>query len=53
MLAAWSDITGAMIASLDRARPGDRSKPADRAKFLDELKIILSAYLDAKLVAVG
>jgi AcrR family transcriptional regulator len=51
MLAAWSDITGAMIASLDRARPGDRSKPADRAKFLDELKIILSAYLDAKLAA--
>ena len=51
MLAAWSDITGAMIASLDRARPGERSKPADRAKFLDELKIILSAYLDAKLAA--
>jgi AcrR family transcriptional regulator len=53
MLAAWSDITGAMIASLDRARPGDRSKPADRAKFLEELKIILSAYLDAKLAAAG
>jgi AcrR family transcriptional regulator len=53
MLAAWSDITGAMIASLDRARSGDRSKPADRAKFLDELKTILSAYLDAKLAASG
>lgn len=53
MLSAWSDITGAMIASLDRARSGDRSKPADRAKFLEELKIILSAYLDAKLVALG
>lgn len=51
MLAAWSEITGAMIASLDRA--GDRGKPADRAKFLEELKIILSAYLDAKLAASG
>jgi AcrR family transcriptional regulator len=47
MLAAWSDITGAMIANLDR------SKPADRARLLDELKTILSAYLDAKLAAAG
>jgi len=47
MLAAWSDITGAMIASLDR------SKPAERGKLLEELKTILSAYLDAKLAALG
>src|SRR4030088_569637 len=26
MLSAWSDITGAMIANVDRGRPGDRSK---------------------------
>ena len=45
MLAAWSDITGAMIASLDRSKPGERGK------LLDELKTILSAYLDAKLAA--
>jgi AcrR family transcriptional regulator len=47
MLAAWSDITGAMIASLDRSKPGERSK------MLDELKTILSAYLDAKLAVSG
>jgi AcrR family transcriptional regulator len=47
MLAAWSDITGAMIASLDRSKPGERGK------LLEELKTILSAYLDAKLTAVG
>jgi AcrR family transcriptional regulator len=47
MLAAWSDITGAMIASLDRSKPGERGK------LLEELKTILSAYLDAKLAAVG
>jgi AcrR family transcriptional regulator len=47
MLAAWSDITGAMIASLDR------SKPVERVKLLEELKTILSAYLDAKLAASG
>ena len=47
MLAAWSDITGAMIASLDRSKPGERGK------LLDELKTILSAYLDAKLAASG
>src|SRR6201988_4058554 len=45
MLAAWSDITGAMIASLDRSKPGERGK------LLEELKTILSAYLDAKLAA--
>src|SRR5215470_408359 len=47
MLAAWSDITGAMIASLDRSKPGERGK------LLDELKTILSAYLDAKLAVSG
>src|SRR5438105_4708894 len=47
MLAAWSDITGAMIASLDRSKPGERGK------LLEELKTILSAYLDAKLAALG
>lgn len=46
MLAAWSAITGAMIANLDRSKPGERRK------LLDELIIVLSAYLDAKL-AVG
>ena len=45
MLAAWSDITGAMIASLDRSKLGERGK------LLEELKTILSAYLDAKLAA--
>jgi AcrR family transcriptional regulator len=43
MLAAWSDITGAMIASLDRTKPGERGK------LLEELKIVLGAYLDARL----
>jgi AcrR family transcriptional regulator len=43
MLAAWSDITGAMAANLDRNKPGER------AKLLEELKIILGAHLDAKL----
>jgi AcrR family transcriptional regulator len=43
MLAAWSDITGAMISSLDRSKPGER------CKVLDELKTVLGAYLDAKL----
>src|SRR5215468_4234053 len=47
MLAAWSDITGAMIASLDRSKPGERGK------MIDELKTILSAYLDAKLAVSG
>src|SRR5262245_985078 len=47
MLAAWSDITGAMLASLDRSKPGERGK------LLEELKTILSAYLDAKLAASG
>ncbi|WP_315837885.1 TetR/AcrR family transcriptional regulator [Bradyrhizobium prioriisuperbiae] len=46
MLAAWSAITGAMIANLDRSRPGERRK------LLDELIVVLSAYLDAKLAAV-
>ena len=45
MLAAWSDITGAMIANLDRSKPGERGK------LLEELKIVLAAYLDAKLAA--
>jgi AcrR family transcriptional regulator len=47
MLAAWSDITGAMIATLDRSKPGERGK------LLEELKTILGAHLDAKLAAVG
>jgi len=47
MLAAWSDITGAMIANLDRG------KPAERSKLLEELKTVLSAHLDARLVGVG
>jgi AcrR family transcriptional regulator len=47
MLAAWSDITGAMIANLDRSSPGERGK------LLEELKMILGAYLEAKLTAVG
>jgi AcrR family transcriptional regulator len=45
MLAAWSDITGAMIANLDRSKPGERGK------LLEELKTVLAAYLDAKLAA--
>lgn len=47
MLVAWSDITGAMIAKLDRSRPGER------AKLLEELKTVLSAHLEARLAAVG
>lgn len=47
MLAAWSDITGAMIANLDRGRP------AERVKLLEELKTVLSAHLDARLAGVG
>jgi AcrR family transcriptional regulator len=47
MLAAWSDITGALAANLDR------SKPAERIRLLEELKLILGAYLDAKLAAQG
>jgi AcrR family transcriptional regulator len=47
MLAAWSEITGAMISNLDRSKPGERGK------LLDELKIVLCAYLDAKLAALG
>lgn len=47
MLAAWSDITGAMLSSLDRSKPGERGK------LLEELKTILGAYLDAKLAALG
>jgi hypothetical protein len=45
MLAAWSDITGAMIANLDRSKPGERGK------LLEEPKTVLAAYLDAKLAA--
>jgi len=45
MLAGWSDITGAMIANLDRSKPGERGK------LLEELKTVLAAYLDAKLAA--
>jgi hypothetical protein len=47
MLVAWSDITAAMIGSLDRSKPGER------AKLLEELKTVLCAYLDAKLAALG
>jgi AcrR family transcriptional regulator len=47
MLVAWSDITGAMIAHLDRGKPGERGE------LLKELKTILGAYLDAKLAAAG
>jgi len=43
MLAAWSDITAAMISNLDRSKPGERGK------LLEELKTVLGAYLDAKL----
>ena len=43
MLAAWSDITGAMISSLDRSKSGER------AKLLQELKIVLGAHLAARL----
>ncbi len=43
MLSAWTDITGAMIASLDRSKPGERGK------LLEELKTILVAHLDARL----
>jgi AcrR family transcriptional regulator len=46
MLAAWSDITGAMISSLDRSKPGERGK------LLEELKTVLGAYLDAKLAVL-
>jgi AcrR family transcriptional regulator len=46
MLGAWSDITGAMISNRDRSKPGERGK------LLDELKIVLCAYLDAKLAAL-
>jgi AcrR family transcriptional regulator len=45
MLAAWSDITGVMIANLDRSKPGERGK------LLEELKTVLAAYLDSKLAA--
>jgi len=45
MLSAWTDITGAMIASLDRTKPGER------ARLLEELKTILVAHLDARLSA--
>lgn len=44
MLSAWADITAALIANLDRSKPGERSK------LLDELKIILCAHLDARLM---
>ena len=47
LLAAWSDIAGAMIASLDRTRPGER------AKLLEEEKTMLSAHLDARLAAAA
>ena len=47
MLAAWSDITGALAASLDR------SKLAERVRLLEELKLILGAYLDAKLAGAS
>jgi hypothetical protein len=32
MLAAWSDITGAMIANLDRSKPGERGKLLERTE---------------------
>ena len=47
MLAAWSDMTGALAANLDRSRP------TERGRLLEELKLILGAYLDAKLAAQG
>jgi AcrR family transcriptional regulator len=47
MLAAWSDITGALAANLDRSRP------AERVRLLEELKLILGAYLDAKLAGAS
>jgi len=47
MLSAWTDITGAMIASLDRSKPGERDK------LLEELKTILVAHLDARLARAG
>ena len=47
MLAAWSDITGALAANLDRSRP------AERVRLLEELKLILCAYLDAKLAGAS
>jgi AcrR family transcriptional regulator len=47
MLVAWSDITGAMIANLDRSKPGER------AKLLEELKTVLFAHLEARLAAVS
>jgi hypothetical protein len=45
MLGIWSDITGALIAGLDRSRPGERER------LIEELKTVLSAYLDARLTA--
>jgi AcrR family transcriptional regulator len=45
MLGIWSDITGALIAGLDRSRPGERER------LIEELKTVLSAYLDARLAA--
>jgi len=47
MLAAWSDSTGALAANLDRSRP------AERVRLLEELKLILGAYLDAKLAGAS
>jgi AcrR family transcriptional regulator len=47
MLGAWSDITSAMIANLDRTKPGERGK------LLEELKIILGAHLKARLAALA
>jgi AcrR family transcriptional regulator len=46
MLTAWSDITGAMIANVNRGWPGERDK-------LEELKTILCAHLDAKLAVMA
>jgi hypothetical protein len=43
MLAAWSDIIGAMIANLDRSKLGECGK------VVEELKTVPAAYLDAKL----
>src|ERR1700712_236988 len=47
MLAAWSDITGALAANLDRSRP------AERGRVVERVEVILGTYLDAKLAAQG
>jgi AcrR family transcriptional regulator len=47
MLTAWSDITGAMIANVNRGWPGEQGK------LLEELKTILCAHLDARLAVMA